>query len=160
MVMPRRWLLLAAALAAVASPVGSAQAGDVAPSGTWVGRSGIIGYADSPERLAQLTLTTTATGARVVATGPTGASHDATSARATCTSRFAAEGSRTGWWYYRQRPGGTIQGEGGLETGPCSSRPELVMRIRRAGAKLKVEFGISSRGGAQSFVHRAYVARR
>lgn len=160
MVGSRRWLLVAAALAAVAVPAGSAQAGDAAPSGTWVGRSGVIGYADPPERLAQLTLTTTATGARVVATGPTGASHDATSARATCRSSFVAEGPRAGWWYYRQRPGGTVQGEGGLETGPCSSRPELVMRIRRAGAKLKVEFGTRSRGGSESFLHRAYVARR
>jgi hypothetical protein len=162
----RRWFLVAASVAVVASLAGSARAGDTAraadtaPSGTWTGRSGIIGYTDPPGRLAQLTLTTAAAGARLVATGPTGASHDAPSARATCTSSYVAEGTRAGWWYYRQRPGGTVRGEGGIETAPCSTRPELVMRIRRAGAKLKVEIGTRSRGGSESFLYRAYVARR
>jgi hypothetical protein len=137
----------AAVLAAVAAAVclGVAAGADAAPtavpSGTWVGWAGGPIAAGLPrERLAQYRITVGPQAVNVVASGPTGASHDSPSARATCTSRFRFEKEQAGWRHYVQTSG-TIKGEGGLETAPCSTRPETLVRLRPAGAKLKVEFG-------------------
>ena len=132
------------------------------PTGTWSGRSGFIGEPLQQERLSTIRLTLTAQTAAVLAVGPTGASHDSPTAKATCTSRYRFEAVQDGWRYYKQTAG-TLKGEGGLETGPCSPRPELVMRVRPAGAKLKAEWGTRPQHAAprsrDRFLHVAYLVR-
>lgn len=135
---------VAVVLCAVVGAIGAAAA---VPTGTWVGRAGgPIATAYPLADRASYTITVGAQTLNVVAVGPTGASHDSAGAKATCTWRYRFEKEAAGWRLYKQ-VSGTIAGAGGIETAPCSTRPEMVARIRRAGAKLKVEFGLRTRVG-------------
>lgn len=142
-------------LAATSAPA----AGRAVPSGTWVGWAGGPIAAGLPqERRAFYTITVGPQVMNVVATGPTGASHDSPSAKARCTWRFRFENEQAGWRSYKQ-VAGTTAGAGGLETAPCNSRPENLVRIRPAGAKLKVEFGVRFRAGDRFGDYVVYAKR-
>ena len=110
------------------------------------------------DRRAHYTLTVGAQVVSVVAIGPTGASHDAPSAKARCTWRFRFEKEQAGWRYYKQ-VAGTIAGAGALETAPCSTRPEGLVRLRPAGANLKAEFGTRFRAGDRFGDYLVYAKR-
>lgn len=150
---------IGAAAVALCSVSAAAAATSAVPSGTWVGTAGGPLVAGLPrERLAQVTITVGAKVLSVVAVGPTGASHDSPDARARCTWRYTFEKAESGWRRYKQ-VAGTISGAGGLETAPCSKRPEGLVRLRLAGAKLKVEFGTRFRSGDRFGDYLVYAKR-
>lgn len=151
-------MVAAGILAYVCTTVGATASIEAVPSGKWVGRSDFVGPPSPKERRSSLTVNVTAQTLSVVAIGPTGASHDPASATGTCTSRYRFAKEIAGWRYYEQTSG-TVKGEGGIETAPCSTRPEVVARLRPAGAKLKIEFGMVLRGEYRSYLHRAYLTR-
>ena len=87
---------------------------------------------------------------RVESTGLTGASHDAADAKSTCTTRYRFNSvlSADGWRLYvqegRPKVSGSVAG-GPPTSGVCGPYPLATyrgaVRLRPAGAKLRVEFG-------------------
>jgi hypothetical protein len=127
---------------------GVALAGSV--NGTWVGK---LPFVQGPEVSAQERIPTSAfpSAKLVVATGSvvaefsglTQAAHDAANARATCTMRFRFADVKDGWRLYPQggRPRIVGTSTGGMpEFSPCQTPSGGMLRLRAAGAKLKVEF--------------------
>jgi hypothetical protein len=85
---------------------------------------------------------------QVDSTGRTGVGHDAPSGTSTCTTRYSSALSSDGWRIYVQQGKPKISGniaggpptEGICGSSPCCASRDAV-RLRVAGAKLRVEFG-------------------
>ena len=132
-----------------------------APNGIWSGR--IVDREEiangwpvsfwSPTTLVVSSASVTAT-----SEGKTMAAHDSPTARSTCSMRFRFVAAQSGWRIYKQTGGrpkltaGSVSGgypEGSLcsASGPSGS----ALRVRRAGAKLRVEFTNFYRAGEDDF---------
>lgn len=94
--------------------------------------------------------------------GPTEASHDPVSAKGTCRMRMAFDHVGGGWTYYVAVARATFIGEGGPGVA-CQTTAlrwgKVTLRVRPAGAKLRLEFGeqgvASSYGDAYTYLSRA-----
>jgi hypothetical protein len=127
--------------------------------GTWSGKSGFIGAPLPADRMSTMKVKVRPARLDVSSTGPTGASHDAPSARGTCSLSFRFDRVANGWRHYAQVGGGVVTGEGGLETAPCwgsKRQGTIVARLRPAGAKLKIEF---AQMASADPLWRAYLTR-
>jgi len=114
----------------------------------------------SVQALYTFRLTFRGSGIQYYGEGPTDASHDPVSAKGTCRMRLARDHVAAGWTYYTAVAKATFSGEGGPGV-PCQVLPlsgyDVSLRIRPAGAKLRVEFGYSSfpqKYNAYTFVSR------
>jgi hypothetical protein len=145
--------LLGPAIGAVV--VASAAHGGVAASvfGTWVGTPRYPGQSGPNVVYTPITLVAGPAWVRVESTGPTTASHDAADAMSTCTTRYRFSSSLSvgGWRIYTQQGAPKLSGSvsgGPPSTGVCGSglsgAYRDAVRIRPAGAKLKIEFGIAN----------------
>ena len=126
-------------------------------SGTWVGPGEIIkgvpictGGSDvgcqlpALRALSTYRLTFRGSGIQYYAEGPTGATHDPISAKGTCRMRLTLDHVAGGWTYYIPVARATFAGEGGPGVFCQTTRlknSSVALRIRPAGAKLRVEFG-------------------
>jgi hypothetical protein len=76
--------------------------------------------------------------------GLTGASHDSPTAKGWCRMHLAFDHVASGWTYYRRSGPVRFVGEGGPGvacTQPSEVHVRFAARVRRAGTKLKVNFG-------------------
>jgi len=121
--------------------------GAASPYGTWLGTPR---YAHQPGPADPIEVVVGPVWAQVESTGRTTASHDAPDATSTCTTRYRFSGglSADGWRIYVQERKAKISGSvggGPPAYGVCGSTPHRTyrdaVRLRPAGAKLKVEFG-------------------
>ncbi len=93
--------------------------------------------------------------------GPTPASHDSPSAKGWCRMRLAFDHDAAGWSYFKATVRATFAGEGG--PGVFCQTEALkfsvsALRIRKAGGKLKVEFGELQTPSSYGETH-AYLSR-
>jgi hypothetical protein len=131
--------------------VGAVQAsGSASPFGTWFGTPKFPHRHETHELYDPIELGSGPVWVQVESTGLTGASHDAADAKSTCTTRyrFSSPLSAAGWRIYVQQGKPKVSGSisGGPPTsGICGSSPccpyRDAVRLRRAGMKLRVEFG-------------------
>ena len=131
--------------------VGAAQGGaGASPFGTWLGTPRF------PHKSGQydpIKLVAGPVWVQVESTGVTGASHDAATAKSTCTTRYRFSGalSADGWLGYVQEGKPKVSGSvggGAPSNGICGSTPGAyrdAVRLRPAGAKLRVEFGATAK---------------
>lgn len=153
----------------------SAAVAHSAVSGTWVARGLTLkgipvcsGGRDigcmPPSVRALYTFRLTFRGSRVqyYGEGPAEASHDPVSAKGTCRMRLAFDHVGGGWTYYVAIARATFTGEGGpgiaCQTRPLQA-PNVSIRVRPAGAELRLEFGElgvpSAYGDAYTYLSRA-----
>ena len=134
------------------------------PTGVWAGTVSFFTVylpGESYER-ARMTLTFKGRTAVLVASGKTGASHDPSSATATCTNTFRLVGSEGGWLVFRQSSPGSTKGEGGVLNGPCTGMSPTArggLRVRPAGRRLKAEMGMQLRDDPPRWDYRSYLTR-
>jgi hypothetical protein len=128
-------------------------------NGTWFGK---LKDPDVPEQpLSDLSpgkLVVTATTAVIAFTGITSATHDPPDATSTCTSVYRFAAVQDGWRVFRQKGRSKITGPGAAGGGApvggaCSTIGGAALRLRQAGAKLKVQWvGLYDAHDPDSFV--------
>jgi len=143
---------LAAAAAVALVTVGGASGGTSSVYGTWVGTPTFPTKHVPRSAYGTITLVAGPVWVQVASTGLTGASHDAADATSTCTTRYRFSGALSvdGWRLYEQNGQTKVIGSvagGPPTTGVCGSTPSGAfrdaVRLRMAGTKLRVEFGIT-----------------
>jgi hypothetical protein len=151
------WRAAAVSTIVAATLVVAAHATPAAAStGTWVGRISLVG--EAPESMPPAsawpttTLVVTAEIASATFHGLTGAAHDAENATTTCSMTFRLAATAGGWSSYRQVGAARVTTAGYVAFSPCFNSRDVTLRVRAvaSGAKVRAEFGSSSRASTQS----------